>query len=163
MSKKQTVRLSAAQRRHLLRIVKTGQRKAREILHAHILLKCAEGWTDPQIAQAFDVGLNTVARTRIRYVQCGVSAALQEQARSGKPPNLTLEQETLLIALACSPPPPGRRRWTVRLLAAHAVQRQIVTRITAETVRPVLKKIKSNPGDSKVGARLNSRLNFWHV
>lgn len=160
MSKKQTIRLSAVQRRKLLRIIKTGTHKAREILYAHILLKCAAGWTDEQIAEAFDVGVNTVARTRVRCLKLGLTKALQELSRPGSPPKLTTNQETLLIALACSKPPAGRRRWTVRLLAEHAVKLKIVSHIAPESIRQILKKTKSSRGNSKVGVRPKSQLNF---
>jgi len=160
MSKKQTIRLSAVQRRKLLSIIKTGTHKAREILYAHILLKCAAGWTDEQIAVAFDVGVNTVARTRVRCLKLGLTKALQELSRPGSPPQLTTDQETLLIALACSKPPAGRRRWTVRLLAEHAVKLNIVSHIAPESIRQILKKTKSSRGNSKVGVRPKSHLNF---
>ena len=163
MSKKQIIRLRAGQRRKLLRIVKTGTHKAREILYAHILLKCARGWTDEQIADAFDVGLNTVARTRVRCLKLGLTKALQERPRPGTPSKLTTDQETLLIALACSKPPSGHRRWTVRLLAEHAVKLKIVSRIAPETVRQLLKKTKSNRGNSKAGVMPKSLLDFSHA
>ena len=160
MSKKQTIRLSATQRRKLLRIVRTGTHKAREILYAHILLKCVAGWNDERIADAFDVGVNTVARTRVRCLKLGWAKALQELSRPGSPAKLTTDQETLLIALACSKPPAGRRRWTVRLLAEHAVKLKIVSHIAPESVRQILKKTKSSRGNSKVGVMPKSRLNF---
>ncbi len=93
-----------------------------------------------QIADAFDVSVKTVQRTRLRFVQEGLNAALEERERTGQPVKLTTEQETMLIALACSKPPAGQRRWTVRLLASEAVERKIVKAIAAESIRPLLKK-----------------------
>jgi len=83
MSKKPRIRLRAAQRRKLLTIVKTGKRSARQILYAHILLKCADGWTDEQIADALYTSHDTVQRTRVRFLADGLSAALEEQPRPG--------------------------------------------------------------------------------
>ena len=162
MPKKPKLRLRSAQRRKLLTIIRTGKRAAREILYAHILLKCAEGWADDQIAATLYTSHDTVQRTRLRFLQGGLSAALEEQPRSGAPGKLTTAQETLLIALACSKPPAGRRRWTVRLLAEDAMKLDSVTRIAPETVRQVLKKTRSSRGNSKAGAKPKSLQNFSH-
>ena len=140
MPNKYAVQLSATQRRKLLIIIRTGRRKAKEILYAHILLKSAAGWADMKIAQALYVSPDTVRRTRLRYRQHGLTAALQERERPGKPQKLTLQQETLLVALVCSQPPAGQRRWTVRLLTEEAIKRKIVTAIAPETIRQLLKK-----------------------
>jgi transposase len=151
MPKKNKITLRSYQRKKLLKIVKTGHHKAREILYAHILLKSAQGWTDEQIAQAFDISTDTVQRTRARFVQSGLKASLQESPRPGAPRQLTTEQETRLIALACSKPPEGHARWTVRLLAEEAVKRRIVSGMAPETLRQILKKTLSSLGNSKVG------------
>jgi transposase len=151
MSKKWKVKLRSDQRKQLLRIVRVGKHKAREILYAHILLKAAKGWNDKNIADAFATSAKTVQRTRQRFVEGGLKAALTEQARPGQPSKLTREQEILLIALACSAPPAGFHRWTVRLLTSEAIARQIVPEIVPETARQLLKKTNSSPGKSKVG------------
>ncbi len=151
MPKKWKVKLRSDQRKKLLRIVHAGQHKSREILYAHILLKAAKGWTDDNIADAFATSTKTVQRTRQRFVEAGLPAALTEEQRPGQPPKLTAEQEILLIALACSTPPAGFHRWTVRLLTSEAIARQIVPEIVPETVRQILKKTNSSPGKSKVG------------
>jgi transposase len=151
MPKKWTVKLRSDQRQKLLRIVRLGKHKAREILYAHILLKAAKGWEDQRIADAFVTSTKTVQRTRQRFVASGLHAALSEHERPGQPTKLTAEQEILLIALACSVPPAGFRRWTVRLLTSEAIARKIVPEIVPETARQILKKTNSSPGKSKVG------------
>jgi transposase len=161
MPKKNKVILRSDQRKKLLKIIKTGHRKAREILYAHILLKSAQGWSDEQIAQAFDISPDTVQRTRMRFAQSGLKAALQESPRLGAPRQLTTEQETRLIALACSKPPEGHARWTVRLLAEEAVKCRIVSGLASETLRLVLKKTPSSPGNSKAGAEETSPQTTW--
>jgi transposase len=140
-----------------LKVIKTGHRKAREILYAHILLKSAQGWTDEQIA----ISADTVQRTRIRYVQSGLKAALQESSRPGAPRQLTTEQEAQLIALACSKPPAGHARWTVRLLAEEAVKRRLVVGLAPETLRQVLKKTRSSLGNSKAGVEERLPQTIW--
>jgi len=161
MPKKHKVQLRPDQRDKLRRIIKTGHHQAREILYAHILLKSAQGWTDAQIAEAFDVSRDTVRRIRLRFSRLGLKAALHERSRSGAPSTLTTEQETALIALACSKPPQGYQRWTVRLLAEEAVKRRLVPGIAAETLRQLLKKTPSSPGNSKAGVGVTSRPNSW--
>lgn len=151
MPKKWTVKLRSDQRQKLLRIVRTGKHKAREILYAHVLLKAAKGWDDQRIADAYVTSTKTVQRTRQRFGECGLQAALTEHERPGQPTKLTTEQEILLIALACSAPPSGFRRWTVRLLTREAIAREIVPEIVPETARQILKKTNSSPGKSKVG------------
>ena len=146
MSKKRKLRVWPAQRRKLRRMIRTGKHSAREILHAHILLKTAEGWTDQQIAKAFYVSHDTIARTCARFVTAGLEAAVQEQARPGAPVKLTTNQETLLTALACSKPPAGHHRWTVRLLAERAIKLELVSAMAPETVRQILKKTRSSLG-----------------
>ena len=160
MPKNTAVRLSSVQRRKLLTIVRTGRHKAREILYAHILLKSAAGWTDRHTAQAFEITPKTVQRTRLRYLAGGLAAALQERERSGQPLKLTRQQETLLVALVCSKPPAGHRRWTVRLLTAEAIRREIVTEMSPETIRQMLKKTNSSRGNSKAGAAAKSHPNI---
>jgi transposase len=161
MPKKNKITLRSYQRKKLLKIVKTGHHKAREILYAHILLKSAQGWTDEQIAQAFDISTDTVQRTRARFVQSGLKASLQESPRPGAPRQLTTEQETRLIALACSKPPEGHARWTVRLLAEEAVKHRIVSGMAPETLRQILKKTLSSLGNSKVGVGEKSLQSTW--
>lgn len=161
MPKKNKITLRSDQRKKLLRIIKTGHRKAREILYAHIVLKSAQGWTDEQIAQAFDISTDTVQRRRMRFAQLGWKTALQEIPRPGAPRQLTTEQETQLIGLACSKPPDGHARWTVRLLAEEAVKRGIVPGMAPETLRQILKKTRSSPGNSKAGVEETSPPNIW--
>ncbi len=161
MPKKNKVVLRSDQRKKLLTFIKTGHRKAREILYAHVLLKSAQGWTDEQIAQAFDVSTDTVQRIRARFARSGLKAALREKPRPGAPRQLTTEQETHLIALACSKPPMGHARWTVRLLAEEAVKRRIVSGLSPETLRQILKKTPSSLGNSKAGAEARSLQNSW--
>ena len=158
MAKKWKIRLRSDQRKKLLRIVRAGKHKSREILYAHILLKAAQGWTDAHIADAFVTSTKTVQRTRRRFVEAGLEAALTEEPRPGQPPKLTAEQEILLIALACSAPPAGFQRWTVRRLTSEAIARKLVPEIVPETARQILKKTNSSRGKLKVGATPASHL-----
>lgn len=151
MPEKNEVSLSSKQRQKLLRIVRTGKQSSRAVLRARILIKSANGWTDEQIANALETSTATVRRTRLHRIAEGVVSALAEKPRSGAPHKLTLEDEARLVALACSTPPAGKCRWTIRLLAKTATDRKLIPSVVPETVRAVLKKTKSSPGKSKAG------------
>ena len=161
MLKKQTIRLSRKQRDALREIIATGKRSARVILRAHILLRSADGWTDDAIAQAFETSGDTVRRTRQRCLERGVLACLSDEPREGAPHKLDEEEEAHLVALACSDPPHGRCRWTVRLLTEEAVGRELIRPVVPETVRQVLQKTRLSRGKSRVGVMLRSRPNTW--
>ena len=156
MPKKTRVQLSQKECQALRTFIAKGKHSAREMLRARILLKSAEGWTDDQIGQAFQTSAQTVRRTRLREAKLGAWAALTEQPRSGAPRKLTVAEEARLVALVCSPPPAGRRRWTVRLATEQAVAQHLIQSVAPETVRRVLKKTKSSLGKLKAGVMLKS-------
>jgi transposase len=149
--KKYKVVLAEKERLFLERFVKTGSAKAREILRARILLLTdlsprGKGKTDPEIAEELDVCLRTVAATRERYVAGGLERALKDLPRSGQPRRLSGKQEAKMVALACSDPPEGHSRWTIRLLADQMVELGIAERVGRETVRQALKKMSLSLG-----------------
>lgn len=142
--KKYVVRLTEEERARLDDIVRRGKTQAFKIQHARILLKVdANGpaWSDEKCADAFGCHVNTPRNMRQRFVEEGLEAALE---RKKMPPrqNLILDgrKEARLIALSCSPPPKGRSRWTLRLLADKLVALEVVDVISYETVRRALKK-----------------------
>jgi transposase len=143
---KYVVRLTIAERECLETLIARGRAAADKLLRARILLKAdvseaGPGWTDPELAEAFDVSLSTVHRLRERLVEDGFEAALVRKPRSRhKPPKLDGEKEARLVALACSSPPAGRARWTLQLLADKLVELNVVDSISDETVRVRLKK-----------------------
>ena len=152
MRKKYLVRLSETERAELEALVKTGRAAARKRLHAQSLLKADEGehgpaWSDAAVSQALEVGVRTVERVRQCLVEAGLETALngRPQARY-KSPKLDGEQEAHLIAIACSAPPAGRTRWTLRLLADRMVELAYVDTVWYETVRQVLKKMNLSRG-----------------
>jgi hypothetical protein len=136
----------------LYRLTAGGIAPARQLTHARILLKADEGpdgpaWTDTAIADALEIDRSTVERVRRRFVREGRDAALRHRPpRTTKPCTLTGVDEAHLIALACSAPPTGRARWSVRLLAAEFVTVEDRTRVSRELVRRTLKKARSSPG-----------------
>jgi transposase len=149
---KYVVRLTRPQRRELKRMARSGKRSARTLVHARILLKAdaADGgpaWDDAATAEALDCGARTVARVRKKFAQGGLDAALYRKKPTGRQyRKLDGAQEARLVALACSPPPDGRARWTLKLLADRLVELEVVASVSDETVRRTLKKTRSSPG-----------------
>ncbi len=105
-----------------------------------ILLRADEGDTDGEIADELEIHATTVQRTRRRFVEGRLEAALADRPRSGAPPRMDGKQEAMVVALACGPVPDGRARWSVRLLARRAVELEVVEEVSRETIRRVLKK-----------------------
>ena len=154
---KYVVRLNAEERAQLLALVNTGQAAAAKLLHARILLKADSGtdsrrWTDAEIAEALDTSASTAHRVRQAWVEWGLETALSRQRPAGRQyRKLDGVQEAQLIAVACSPPPEGRARWTLKLLADKLVALDIVETINPECVRTTLKKTSLNRGSSGSG------------
>lgn len=143
---KHRVSLSEKERRKLVAIVTKGRNKAAYIQRAHVLLKSADGKTDAEISQWLYISESTVRRTRLRFSDAGLDAALEDEAPVERESLLSDQQEGHLVALACSVPPEGRERWTLELLTKQLIADGVVDRISVETVRLLLQKNISNPG-----------------
>ncbi len=147
---KRIVRLTGEQRQELERLATTGRQSAALITRARILLKAdaaAEAWPDDRIAEALDTSAATVARIRKKFVQHGLEAAVQRQRPTGRQyRKLDGAQEARLAAVACSPPPEGQARWTMKLLADKLVELEVVEAIDPATVWRTLKKTRSSRG-----------------
>ena len=140
MTKKYIVTLTETEREALLALTKKGSLSARKLNRAHTLLQADAGASDAAIAQALHIGTATVERTRKRFVEGGVEIALTEQPRPGGKPKLDRKAEATLVAWTCSTPPDDRSCWTMQLLADKLVELKLVSSISDETVRRVLKK-----------------------
>ena len=152
-SKKYHVTLTPEERAELERMVSAGKAAARKLAHARVLLKADEGeagpgWGDEQIAEALDVGLSTVWRVRRRFVEEGTEAAVVPKPGTRVyARKLDGAGEARLAKLACSAPPDGRKRWTLRLLADRmVVLGHAEDGLSYETVRRALKKTRSSRG-----------------
>ena len=145
-NEKHEVHLKEAERRKLIGMVSKGRNKAVVIQRAHILLKVDEGKTDLEISQMLYVSEQTIRRTRQRFVQEGLQAALEDKPHPATGSELDEKQQARIIALACSEPPAGQARWTLELLTQEVLKDGIVTHLSPETVRLLLKKTNSNPG-----------------
>lgn len=150
-AKKYIVELDTSERERLNALVSKGNAPAKTILKARIVLKAdeAEGapsWSDAQIVEALDTSLRTVMRVREKLVTEGLDAVLNRKKRLNPPTPAIFdgERQAKLTALACSEPPAGHARWTIRLLAEHVVARQIVPAAHYNTVGRALKKTSSS-------------------
>lgn len=140
MKKLYKVELTEVERTELLALIGSGRAGARRLRRARTLLLADEGHTDEAIASALHIGHATVARTRKRFAQEKLEAALSERPRPGGEPKLDAKQQAHLVALACSKPPKGKNRWALRMLADRMVELGIVEELSYETVRRSLKK-----------------------
>lgn len=140
MSKVYVVDLSDQERGQLRDLMKRDRLAARKLTRAHILRLADENVVDAAIASALHVNVSTVERIRKHFVEGGLDWALNERRRPGAERKLDDKQEAYLIALACSKPPAGQKRWTVRLLADELVKLEIVESLSHETVRQTLKR-----------------------
>ena len=150
-AKKFIVELDAQERVRLTGLISKGKAGAKAILKARILLKAdsaADGprWLDAQIVEALDTNMSMVSRVRETFVTQGLDAVLTRKKRETPPVAAIFdgEAQAKLTALACSEPPVGRARWTIRLLAEHVVAREIVPAAHFNTVGRALKKTLSN-------------------
>ncbi|MEW5871393.1 MAG: IS630 family transposase, partial [Chloroflexota bacterium] len=146
MSKKYVVVLNKAEEEMLNDLIKSGTQRVRKVTHARILLKANAGWMDQQISQAVNVSVPTIVRVRQRFVEEGIDQALQPRQTSRKYEHLLDgAQEAHLVALACSEPLVGRRRWSLRLLASQMIRLEYADNISHETVRQVMQENELKP------------------
>lgn len=146
-NKRYVVELTLDERNDLLAKISKGTLKAMANLKARILLKAdkgefGEGWTDRDICRALEASPSTVARTREKFVMEGLEAVFKRAPRvhHSVKPVFDGEAEARLIAVACSKPPQGYARWTIRLLAEKVVELNIVDSVHFNTVGRTLKK-----------------------
>jgi hypothetical protein len=151
-AKKYIVKLSGAERDRLQALINKGKSPAKRLLKARILLKAdagdhGEGWSDGEIIEALDTNKSMVTRVRQQLVEEGLDAVLsrKERAAPAITPIFDGEKEARLVALACSTPPEGRARWTLRLLEDKVVELGIVERASDNTIGRVLKKTCFSP------------------
>ena len=167
--KKYVVRLSADERERLEALIGKGKSPAQRLLKARILLKAdvsqaGEGWSDSRIIEALETSPSMVYRVRKQVVEEGFEAVLSRKRRAtpAVAPIFDGEKEAKLIALACSQPPKGRARWTLRLLERKVVELDIVDRASDSTIGRALKKTVLSPiADSAGSSRPRPTARSW--
>ena len=156
--KRYVVRLSKEEREQLQALIRKGKGPARRLLKARILLKAdvsegGPGWSDSKVIAALDTSASMVYRVRKQLVEEGFEAVLSRKQRATPAVARIFdgEKEAKLIALACSKPPKGRVRWTLRLLENKVVELGIVDRASDSTIHRTLKKTVSSPIAASAG------------
>ncbi len=140
------IRLNDEEVEYLKAFVKKGRKSARELTRARILFLVNEGKTETGIKDILGICRATVSNVKKRYREEGFQSALTEKPRPGQPKKYTVKQEAEIIAIACTNPPRGRKRWTIRLLTGELKKRKDFKTINRESVRLILKKRKLNLG-----------------
>ena len=148
---KYKVALTEAERSRLNAVSHRGKASVRTVKRALSLLKADQGLRDRELAGVLLVNAATVARTRKRYVEEGLEAAINDRPWPGRERKLDGRQEAHLIAFACSAAPEGHTHWTLQLLADKVVELEFAESSSLETVRQMLKKTNSNPGRRRSG------------
>jgi len=145
MNVRYRITLTSEEREQLRSLVQGGKGAVRRLKRAQILLAADRGSTDADIATNVAVGTSTVYRTKRRFVEEGLEAALSEEPRPGAERKLSANEEALLLATACSAPPAGRARWTLELLAGEMVRLTPHDSLSSETIRRRLAENELKP------------------
>jgi transposase len=150
MSTHLKLHLTPQQRKRLDKLIRSGTAQARTLTKARILWLTDHSQgahrTDQEIASALGVSMPTIWRVRKRCQEEGLAAALYDKARPGRPPKITGEIEARITVLACSDPPPGHAKWSLRLLADKTVELGYLDSISHMAISNRLKKTLSSPG-----------------
>jgi transposase len=161
MAIRYAVDLTDAERAALREIISKNKAKRSTIINAYVLLKADRscGWTNEDIALAYEVSTKKVEQLKKRFVEEGFEAALyRKPVTNVHRRKITGEEEAHLIALCCSQAPEGHERWTLRMLADKMVELDIVESVSHETIRRTLKKTNLNPGKRKNGVFHQSKM-----
>jgi len=140
------IKLNKEELAFLKDFVKKGRKNARELTRARILLLVNQQKVDTEIAEILNVGRNTVWRIRKRYNEEGLETAIKDKPRPGQPRKYTDKHEAEIIAMACTNPPQGRKKWSIVLLTEELKRREGFGRVNRESIRLVLKKARQNLG-----------------
>ena len=143
------VRLRKKERKQIAVMLNKGWESARVLRRAAILRQLDQGQRAAQVADNVGVAPKSVRALARRYEEEGLESALYEKPRPGQRRVLDAGQSQRIIALVCSPPPPGQARWSVRLIAQEAVKRKLVPRLGRETIRILLQNHELKPWREK--------------
>lgn len=130
-------------------MLRGGVQQVRVVLRAVALRRLDRGASAPEVAQLVPLTAQAIRRIAHRYRRGGLGTALYERARPGAAEVLAPAEKQRIVAMVCSDPPPGRARWTVRLIAEEAVKRRVVPRVGRETIRILLQSHDLKPWREK--------------
>lgn len=138
------ITLSSNDVRSLKTLLSRGKASARTLTRARILDLLHRGQSPAEVATLLRVTPQTIFNVKRRFLASGLQAALYDQPRSGRPPDIDGKQRAQITALACSHPPTGRARWTLRLLADKVVELGYCDSLSHTQARRILKKTNSS-------------------
>lgn len=141
-----TIKLTQEEITYLNEFVGKGKKSAREITRARILLLVNQQIRDANIQKTLNIGRSTIWRVKMNFLKKGIEYALSERERPGQPEKYNKKTKAEIIALACTTPPKGRKRWSVRLLVEELKKKKETSTINRETIRLILKKTIQNHG-----------------
>ena len=150
MNVRYRVELSQSEREELGALVSGGKLPVRRLKRIQILLAADAGVADEAIAASVQTSGSTIYRTKKRFVEINLEAALSEEPRPGAARKLSAKQEVQLVALACSDPPQGCARWTLKLLANALVEVIDHPSVSRETIRRRLDDNDLKPWQQKM-------------
>lgn len=151
-SKAVKIKLRKREIQFLEEFVKTGEKKARSLTRANILLLAHQKIKDTKISKMLNITGKTIWQIKKNYLNVGLPGALEEKPRSGQPKKYNEKHEAEIIALACTAPPEGSKAWSIRLLVEELKKKKSFGSINREVVRLILKKTFSNRGKKRCGA-----------
>lgn len=161
MAIRYAIDLTDTERAALRELLSKDKVKRSTIINAYILLKADRscGWTNADIASAYDVSTKKVEQLKKRFIEGGFEAALyRKPVTNAHRRKITGDEEAHLIALCCSQAPEGRERWTLRMLADKMVEVDVIASVSHETIRRTLKKMNLNRGKRKNGVFRRSKM-----
>jgi transposase len=139
------INLENSEVRFLTNYIKKGQKNARSLTRARILLLANQGKGDTEIAKTLGVGRSTALRIRENYLEEGLQSALVDKPRSGQPEKYNERHAAEIVAQACTKPPEGRNKWSLALLCEELRKKEGFETINRESIRLILKKNKIKP------------------
>lgn len=140
------IKLTKEEVKYLQEFIKKGKKSARALTRAHVLLLTHRGDKETTIAEILNISRATVSNIKKKYREEGLGNALKEKPRPGQPRKYTEKHEAEIIALTCTSPPDGRKRWSLVLLAEELKKKNGFETINRESIRLILKKAKRNRG-----------------
>ena len=139
------IKLKKSELKFLTKFIRKGQKNARSLTRARILLLANQGKGDTEIAEILGVGRFTALRIRKRYLKEGLQSALVDKPRTGQPEKYSEKHKAEIIAQACTQPPEGRKRWSLVLLCEELRKKEGFETINRESIRLILNKNKTKP------------------
>ena len=139
------INLKNNEEKFLTNFIRKGKKNARSLTRARILLLANQGKGDTEISKTLGIGISTALRIRKRYLEEGLRSALVDKPRSGQPRKYNERHAAEIIALACTKPPEGRKRWSLALLCEELRKKEGFETINKQTIRLILKKNKLKP------------------